>query len=676
MNPLLDRSLPIRFDLIRPEHIRPALDQALREARAAFEAYAQDTADGYDAVIGGYERIFEQLNDVHGIVLHYLNVRNTPEIRSAYEAVSGQVDAFHSEVALDSRVWHRIRSYVESPGCSSLPTVERRHAELTLRELRRGGAALDQASRDRVREIDVELSQLSRKFMDNVTDSTDAFTLNVTEPERVAGIAADVLAEASARARDRGQAGWTFNLSAPCYEAVIEQAHDRELRRTMYEAFIARGATPAHDNRPIVRRILALRQELARTLGYENYAEYALETRMVGSLARARSFMTDLTRRFEPPANLERARLSRRAQELGLTTVEPWDVRYLERRERSASDFDEEEVRAYLELDAFIEALFRTTREVFGVLVQPTPLPVWHPTVTSWEARDEGGGLLGYFYMDLFPREGKTDGAWVMPLRTEAVHPLSGEGAPQVAVLCANLPAPTAESPSLLTLNDAVTLFHEMGHMLHHLCSEVQVASLAGLSVPADFVELPSQLFENWVWQPDWFTTHLRHYKTGDAPPAELIQRARTARQAGAGLYYYRYWGRGVMDLELHSSFDPSSDEDPFVFSRRIRAPYAFAPAHAENDSLAAFQHIFGWNYAAGYYAYFWAEMLDADVFEQFRRAGIDRSGPGRHFRDLVLARGWSDEPDQLYRQFCGRGPEIDAFIRRTLPPGKESSAA
>ncbi len=679
MNPLLSREFRIPFDRIAPEHVGPAVRQALSDAEQELaQLIAQHEERTYDNTIQRLDDLLERLGRVVGPVSHLIGVENTPELRDAYNAVLPEFSAFYARLPLNEGLWRAVRSYAESAEAQSLGGVRRRHFEKTVREFLRAGADLPPETKKRVEAIRVELSQLHTDFSDNTLDATNAWELVVTDPADLAGLPETARVQARAAARARGQEGWRFTLQLPSYGPFMQYAENRELREQMYTAYTSRASGGEHDNRPLIGRILELRRELAALLGYRNYADYTLEENMAGSGDRALAFLTDLANRTRPHWEAEiRELLEFTRDALGLRELEPWDVAFaIERMRQARFDFDEEELRPFFSLDRVLEGMFEITRQLFGIVVEERPIAeVWHPETRFYEIRDEATGThLASFYADWFPRESKRGGAWMDDLITGG--PFGNEFAPHLGLMVGNFTPPTGDTPALLTHREVETTFHEFGHLLHHSLSRVDVAARAGTNVPRDWVELPSQIMENWAWERDALDLFARHWQTGEPIPDQLFAKMCATRTFMAAHAQMRQLSFGVTDLELHIHYDPERDGDVVEYAQRIYSQFQIRPEYARFHPFNTFTHVFAGGYAAGYYSYLWSEVLDADAFTRFQREGIFSRETGRAYVDAILSRGDSADAAELFREFMGRDPDADALLRRNLGIDGSADAA
>ena len=668
-NPLLSGATPIPFHEITPAHVVPAVREALARAQAELDAViAVEGVRTYENTIAALGDVGERLTQVVRPVSHLTAVMSTPELRAAYETVLPEVSAFSARIPLNPDLWAAVKEYAHTDEARALTGVRRRHVDKLVRSFVRAGADLPREQKTRIEALRVELSRLSTEFANHVLDATNAWDLVLTDEAELEGLPESARAQARAAAQARGVEGWRFTLQVPSYQPFMQYSARRDLRERMYHAYMNRASGGEHDNRPLIRRILQLRRELAGILGFRDYADLALEESMAGSGARAVSFEEDLTARTRPVWQREMEELEAFARdELGIEQLEAWDVSYCVERLRLARyDLDAEALRPYFPLDRVLEGLWELTRQVFGVQVRPRELrEVWHPEVRFFDVLDEDGSLLGSFYVDWFPRESKRGGAWMGGMRTGGPRPHGWE--PHLATVVCNVSPPDGDRPALLTHREVKTVFHEFGHLLHHVLSRVEVPALSGTHVPSDWVELPSQIMENWTWERPALDLFARHWQTGETIPEELFQKMLAARTFMGAWHQMRQLSFGTLDLDLHVRFDPAKDGDPMERSQQVMAGFSPHPRFARDHFVASFSHIFSGGYAAGYYSYLWSAVLEADAFSRFQREGLFSREVGRDFVDAVLSQGDAEDPAVLFRRFMGRDPDPEALLRRDL---------
>ena len=669
-NPLLALEFLIPFDKIRQEHVEPAIVELLRDARERLDRLTSDSKPrDFANTMLVLDRLTERVEYAMGIVKHLEAVATTPELRAAYNAVQPQVSEFYSSLPLNEALWRAIKSYAGTDEAHTLTGTRRRFLKKTVDSFRRHGAELDPAGKKRMAEIDVELAKLTTKFSENVLDSTNAFELVIHEEQKLAGLPESAIAAARAGAESKGlePPAWRFTLQAPSYLALMTYLDDAEIREHVYHAHVTRATEDGRDNRPIIQRILELRREKANLLGFRDFADLVLEDRMAHTGQHAQEFLNDLKDKTEPFFERENQELLEFA---GRGELGPADIGYYSEKQRTALyDFDQEQLRPYFPLESVLAGMFQIVSRLYGIrVVERTGVPAWDPAVKYYEIRDENdpasSGLLGAFYADWFPRENKRGGAWMDAFITGVDFDNRFE--PHVGLICGNLTPPLDGKPALLTHREVETIFHEFGHLLHHCLSRVEVRTLAGANVAWDFVELPSQIMENWCWEREALDLFARHYQTGQAIPQDLFEKMKRARKFRAANAQIRQLGFGFVDLALHREYTPG--RNVIQFARDILQRFSPATLPLNHAMIASFTHLFSSpvGYGAGYYSYKWAEVLDADAFTMFRSCGIFSRDVGRKFRQNILSRGDSDDPAVLYRSFMGRDPDPNALLERS----------
>jgi oligopeptidase A len=671
-NPLLRVEFRIPFDRIRAADVGPGISELLLQARGRLDAIAHLPGERtYEDTMDALDRLTEPLDYAMGVVRHLESVATYPELRAALNAVQPEVSAFYSGIPLNRELWQGIESYAATPEGRGLAGERRRYLHKTIDAFRRHGADLDAAGKKKLEELDVELTQITTRFGENVLDSTNAFEQVITDEAQLAGLPPTAVAAARESAQHKGVEGWRFTLQAPDYLAVMTYMDNAATRRQFYQAYSVRATEEGRDNRALIGRILELRREKARLLGFADFADLVLEDRMAHSGARALAFLEDLKakteRRFREE-NRELLEFRRSIEGPEAPELEPWDIAYYAEKQRAALyDFDEETLRPYFPLEKVVAGMFDLVHRLYGITVgEESGVPTWDPQVSYYNVRDENGQFIGGFYADWYPRENKRGGAWMDALITGG--PADGGFQPHLGLICGNLSKPTGGKPALLTHRDVETIFHEFGHLLHHLLSRVRVRSLAGTSVAWDFVELPSQIMENWCWERGSLDLFARHWETGEPVPEDLFRKMKRARTFRAANAQMRQLGFGFVDLMLHTRYSPARDGDAVEYSRRVLQEYSPAPLPSNHAMIAGFTHLFSSpvGYGAAYYSYKWAEVLDADAFTRFREFGIFSNQVGGEFRERILSRGDSEDPAELYRGFMGREPDPMALLVRS----------
>ncbi|MBV8551403.1 MAG: M3 family metallopeptidase [Acidobacteriaceae bacterium] len=666
-NPLLVERMPIRFDAVKAEDVEPAIHLLLEQMKSRLTDLGKpEIPRTYDNILIGLDKMTEPLDFAMSVVRHLESVATTPELRAAYNAVQGPVSLFYTSIPLDPNLWAAVKAIEEGGEAEQRAPVYRRFLKKTVTGFRRAGADLDAEGKKKLEQLDVALTKATTKFAENVLDATNAFELLITDEAKLAGLPDSARLAARESAKSKGKDGWRLTLQAPSYVAAMTYLDDRAIRRQLWEASNRRASSGDYDNRGLVLEILRLRKEKAQLLGYRDFADLVLEERMAHKGEQAQVFLDDLRAKTEPFFSKENGSLAEFGRKLGCDAIEPWDVGYIAEKQRQALyEFDEEELRPYFELNRVVGGMFNIFSRILGIkVVEELGVPGWDPAVKYYRVEDSASGeLLGGFYTDWFPRENKRGGAWMDSLVTGSPD----EKLPHVGLICGNLTPPVGDRPSLLTHREVETIFHEFGHLLHHVLSRVPVRTLSGTNVAWDWVELPSQIMENWCMEREALDLFARHYQTGEPLPEELFQKMRRARTFRAANAQMRQLGFGTADLKLHREYDPERDGDVMFYARNILAQFSPAPLPPDYGMIASFTHLFASPvaYGAGYYSYKWAEVLDADAFTRFRREGIFNPATGGAYRQRILERGDSEDPVELYRSFMGRDPDANALLER-----------
>ena len=669
-NPLLDFSGLPRFDEIRAEHIAPAIDHLLAEAEAAVSAAEAVSPVTWDSFVVPLDDATERLARAWNQVTHLEAVVNTPALRGAYNAQLPKVTRFWSALGQNLALYRQYHALADAPEAAHYDDARRKVLENALRDFRLGGAELPDAQKARFAEVKEELAALSAKFSQNVLDATDEYEFWIKDKQHLGGLPADVVAAARAAAKADDEPGWKFTLQMPCYLPVQAYADDRALRETLYRANAVRaselGGNEALDNSALIDRILALRMELAGMLGFDSYAAYSLATKMADTPDEVLRFLRDLAARAKPHAQRDRAELEAFAREhLGLDTVEAWDLAYAsEKLKQARYSFSAQEVKQYFTEPAVLKGLFGVIGDLYGLRVEQDAAPTWHPDVRFYRLMDGDGTLVGQFYLDLYAREGKRGGAWMDDCRNRR-DTARGTQTPIVYLVC-NFGKGVDGRPATLSHNDVTTLFHEMGHGLHQLLTQVGELGVAGINgVEWDAVELPSQFMENFCWEWERVQAMTAHVDTGEPLPRALFDRMVAAKNFQSGMATVRQLEFGLFDMQLHSGFD-ATDDSVLALLDRVRAEVAVNVPPDWNRFPHQFSHIFAGGYGAGYYSYKWAEVLSADAYAAFEEAPGEVAATGARFRHEILARGGSRPAGENFRAFRGRAPRIDALLRHS----------
>jgi len=669
MNPLLDFSGLPRFAEFKSEAVTPAIDQLLAENRALVERLGnQDIPVDWEGFVEPLDNANERLRRSWGQVSHMNAVMNSPQLREVYNANLPRITQYFSELAQNEALYQKYKALRDSNAFSLLTAAQKRVIDNELRDFRLGGAELPAPEKARFKEISEKLASLSSTFNDNVLDATNAFELIVDDESRLAGLPSDALEIAADAAREAGKQGWKFTLHMPSYLPVLQYADDRKLREQMYRAYVTRAAEFGEsrlDNSLVIVEILRLRQMQARLLGLANFAELSLQPKMADSPQQVIEFLEELGKRAKPYAKRDLAELKEFAsRHMGLDKIEAWDVAYVSEKLRVARyAFSDQEVKQYFPEQQVLDGMFRVVETLYGLRIEPEDAPVWHENVRFFSIKSRSGALIGQFYLDIYARPAKRGGAWMDDAITRRRKP-AGMQTP-VAYLNCNFTAPLGTKPALFTHDEVITLFHEFGHCLHHLLTQVDVLGVSGINgVEWDAVELPSQFMENFCWEWEVLKNMTRHAETGSALPRELFDKMVSAKNFQSGMQTVRQLEFAIFDMRLHSDFDPDGQQTPLQLADEVRREVAVLFPPEYNRFPNSFSHIFGGGYAAGYYSYKWAEVLSADAYSMFEEQGVLNSTVGTRFREEILASGGSRPALESFIAFRGREPTIEALLR------------
>ena len=668
-NPLLDFSGLPRFAAVAPAHVRPAIDHLIHECRSVVHAMGNSSeAPTWENFVVPLDDVTERLARAWNVASHLNAVVNSPDLRDAYNGTLPTVTQFWTELSQDARLFAKYKALRSDGAWANLDQARKQSLDNTLRDFRLGGAELPEGQKARFAAVEDELSTLMATFNDNVLDATNAYGYFIDDESELTGLPADVIAAARTAAEKDGKPGWKLTLHAPCYVPVMQYADSRALRERLYHAYSTRaselGADAKWNNRNIIDRILALRAETAALLGFENYADVSLATKMAKTPADVIAFLREMVAKSKPFAQQDWTELTGFARaELGLSDLDAWDVAYAsEKLRQQRYAFSDQEVKQYFPESKVLAGLFRVIETLYGLQVTPADAETWHPDTLFFDLRDKNGALVGQFYLDLYARESKRGGAWM----DDAINRRRKNGALQlpVAYLNCNFAAPVDGKPALFTHDEVITLFHEFGHGLHQLLTEVEELGVSGINgVEWDAVELPSQFMENFCWEWGVLAHMTAHVDTGAPLPRELFDKMFAAKNFQAGMVFVRQLEFGLFDMRLHAEFDPAKT-DLLALLDDVRNEVAVVKYPPFNRSPLAFGHIFGGGYAAGYYSYMWALVLAADAYAAFEETGVLNADTGARFRREVLGRGGSRPALDSFAAFRGRKPEIDALLR------------
>lgn len=669
-NPLLAASpLPFgapAFDQIQKSDYLPAFRQAIDRARAQIRAITDNPeAPSFANTIEALECSGEDLDRIAGIFFNLTEACTDDEMDGIAEEVSPLLTQHNMSVLLDEKLFARVKAVWQQRGDLQLDTEAAKLLEDTWKSFARHGANLPADKKERFAKLSEELSLATLKFGQNVLAATNAFTLHLTEEADLAGLPGFVREMAAAEAAGRGETGWTFTLNQPSYGPFLKFSERGDLRERIWRAYNSKCIGGENDNTENIRRIVALRTEKAQLLGYPTYADYALEERMAKSPGKVNAFIDELLAPSLPAARREVAQVTEYAHAHGFEgALMPWDFSFWsEKLQKERYSLDDELLKPYFRLDAVQAAVFDLAGRLYGLgFTERKDLPVYHPDVRVFEVRSEAGRFMALLYLDYFPRSSKRGGAWMTSFRELSCRD-GVEQRPLVSIVT-NFTKPTADTPSLLTFNEVTTLLHEFGHGLHGMLAEGRYQSLTGTNVVRDFVELPSQLMENWAYEPEFLRTFARHWQTGEVIPQEYIDRIVAARNFLAGYAQVRQLQFGITDMAWHT-LSAAPEGDIVAFEQERLRPSAVLPQVPGIVFSPSFNHIFSGGYAAGYYSYKWAEVLEADAFAYFKERGIFSREAAEHFRKTLLSRGGSVDADVLYRDFRGRDPQPEALLEK-----------
>ncbi len=686
--PFTDKSLNIAWSQLTPERARTEIRAAIETAKTAIGDICAVQSPTYENTFAAIENAAADLTRAWGRLSHLQSVMDSPELREAINELMPEVVIYSSSVTLNPQLYAVLKNAAEQPWVQQLSPVKQRFINETLADFRENGADLGDAQKVRYAELTTKLAQLSQSFGEHVLDSTNAWEYITTNADELKGLPESALAAAQADAQSKGHGtdekpAWRFTLQFTSVQPVLTFAENEELRSRIWHAMNDKG-TGEHDTQSLIHEIMAMRAEKAALLGYERYSDYVTSRRMAGSGTTALNFINGLHDRVKAPYLAEQESIRQFAEQAtgsSIPVMKPWDIGYWsEKRRKALYDFDSEELRPYFPMQGVLDGMFGIYAGLYGIRFEQRPtacikegetLPegaveVWHPEVLFYEVYDEENGEhLGSFYADWYPRDSKRGGAWMNCLATGCPPVNGAPRRPHLALMCGNMSRPVGDTPALLTHREVETVFHEFGHLLHQILSDVEVESLAGCNVAWDFVELPSQINENWCWQAEALNRFARHWKTGESLPEELLSKMLAARNCGAATFAMRQLCFGKLDLELHTNTATYAGRDIEEVDREILADYRVPTTEPANSALRCFTHIFDGGYESGYYSYKWAEMLEADAFSRFINEGIFNPATGRDFRRCILSQGNSRPAAELYRDFMQRDPDPEAMLRR-----------
>jgi oligopeptidase A len=672
-NSLLEMTGLPPFSKIKPEEIEPAIDTLLKQNREQLQHLLANTGQySWDNLIQPLEEMDDRLDRVWSPVSHMNSVVNSDELREAYNACLPKLSDYGTELGQNEQLYRAYKSISDSPEYEQLDAAQKKIIDNALRDFHLSGVDLPAEKKQRYKEIQQRLSSLTTKFEENLLDATHAWHKQITDENQLAGLPESARAMAKQAAGDKQLDGWVFTLDFPSYYAILSYANDRDLRSEMHKAYVTRASDQGPsagqwDNSEVMEEILALRHELAGLLGFANYAERSLATKMAESPDQVLSFLHDLARKAKPVAEQDLEELAVFAhEEHGLDKLEPWDVAYYSEKLRQHKyAISQEDLKPYFPETRVITGMFEVVKRLYGIEIRETDdVDTWHPDVRFYEIRDGQGNLRGQFYLDLYARAKKRGGAWMDDCRGR-LRQHNGDLQTPVAYLTCNLTPPIGDDPALFTHDEVITLFHEFGHGLHHMLTQVDYIGVSGINgVAWDAVELPSQFMENWCWEREALDIITGHYQTGEPLPEDLYRKMYAAKNFQAGLRMVRQLEFALFDFRLHLEYDPAQGGRIQQILDQVRDEVTVVKPAPYNRFQHGFSHIFAGGYAAGYYSYLWAEVLSADAFSLFEENGIFDRPTGNRFLNSVLEQGGTREPMELFVSFRGREPEIDALLR------------
>ncbi|MEV3821965.1 oligopeptidase A [Aeromonas dhakensis] len=674
-NPLLTMDSLPPFSQIQPDQVQPAVTQAIADCKQKIsDVLAQREPHTWDSLIAPLEEVNDRLSRIWSPVSHLNSVLNSEALREAHDACLPLLSEFQTYVGQHEGLYQAYLALSESDDFPLLSAAQRKEIQNTLRDFRLSGIGLLAEAQQRYGEIQARLSELASRFSNNVLDATQGWSKLVTDEAELAGLPASAQAAARQLAELKGKEGWLFTLDIPSYLPVMMYADNRALRAELYEAFTTRASDQGPnagkwDNSAIMTELLTLRRELAQLLGFANYAELSLATKMADKPEQVVNFLTDLARRSlsQGKAELEEIRAFASEQH-GQSELAAWDIPYYaEKLKQHKFSISDEQLRPYFPASKVVKGLFEVVKRVFGMKVRERlGIDTWHPDVRFYDIFDAEDELRGSFYLDLYAREHKQGGAW-MDVCLGRRYRQDGSLQKPVAYLTCNFNGPVDGKPALFTHNEVVTLFHEFGHGIHHMLTRIDVAGVAGINgVAWDAVELPSQFLENWCWESEALAFISGHHETGEPLPADLLEKMLTARNFQAAMQMLRQLEFALFDFRLHQEFDPANADQIPALLDEVRREVAVMTPPTFNRFQHSFSHIFAGGYAAGYYSYKWAEVLSADAFSRFEEEGIFNPVTGHSFLKNILEKGGSKEPMELFRAFRGREPQVDALLRHS----------
>ena len=669
-NPLLQTPTAVHgaypFDVVKPEHFIPALNAAIETAKTSLEKYKQNKATDFQSVIVEKGDMTEQVDYIAGIFFNLHSAECSEELEKISPEISETLTKFGNDISLDPVIFARVKACYDSRFEQKLNPEEMKIIEQTYKGFVRNGALLSDSEKDQVRVIDEKMAKLTLTFSQNVLKATNEYVLEIKDRKDLEGLPEAVIEAAAETAEKKGMKGsWAFGLDAPSFMPFMTYIKNRDLRKKMALANGSKTFNTKYDNQETLKEILTLRTERAKILGFNTHADYVLEERMAMSPKKVMDFLDELLVKAKPHAEKDIERLKKLAKDMdGITDFQSYDSAYYsEILKMKELDMDDEMVRPYFKLENVVDGVFKVAGLLYGLNFKEVfNVPKYHEDVRTFEVFDEAQKFVGLFYTDFFPRPTKRPGAWMSGIREQGMYHGKIER-PHIMIVC-NFTKPTKTKPSLLTLDEVLTLYHEFGHALHGLLSNVKYRDLSGTNVFWDFVELPSQIMENWVLEKECLDLFAVHYETGEKIPADLVKKIKESGKFLEGLGTLRQLSFAFLDMGYHSA-DPKTVTDVAAFESKLVDRTSLLPKMPGTSISTSFSHIFAGGYSAGYYSYKWAEVLDADAFEFFQTSGIFNREVAKKFRENILERGGTEHPMELYKRFRGQEPDVGALLRR-----------
>ncbi|SDL48083.1 peptidyl-dipeptidase Dcp [Salinimicrobium catena] len=666
-NPLLQTFEHAPFSKIKTEHFKPAIEEAIHLAKNEIqEIVSSSEAPSFSNTIEALEFAGSQLDRITSIFFNLNSAETNDEIQKLAQEISPVLTDFKNDIIQNADLFERVKKVYDQKDELELTVEQNTLLDKKYKMFTRNGANLNDEDKKQLRDLDKKLAALSLSFGENVLAETNRYELHITDEKDLEGLPKGARSAAKMLAKEKNKEGWIFNLHYPSYLPFMKYAKNRSLRKEMAIAFGAKGFhNDQYDNRENVLQIVKLRHQKAKLLGYPTYAHFKLEERMAETPEKVNSFMQELLEKAKPAAKEEFGELEKFAIELeGIDRLQKWDAAYFgEKLKQKLFDLDDEQLKPYFEINNVIHGVFAVSERLYGLKFKEVfDVDTYHPEVKTYEVSDENGKEIALFYADFHPREGKRGGAWMTSYKSQYFKDEKNER-PHISIVC-NFTKPTEDEPSLLTFNEVTTLFHEFGHALHGMLANTIYPSISGTNVFWDFVELPSQVLENWCYEKEALELFARHYETGEIIPDELVKKIKESATFHEGMATLRQLSFGMLDMSWHS-IDPSEIENVKEHEEKAFAPTRLFPEVEENCMSTSFAHIFQGGYAAGYYSYKWAEVLDADAFEHFSEKGIFDRETAQKFRDTILSQGGTEHPLTLYKRFRGKEAAPEALLRR-----------